>query len=53
MNAWEITLIVMNALGLGMALAKHGEPMGEWNFFHRVLATALCFFIYYKAGLFQ
>ncbi len=33
-----ITLIVLSLLGLGIALGKHGEPKGDYNYtLHRRL----------------
>jgi hypothetical protein len=36
-----------------VALAKNGEPKGNWNFWVSLIATCIEAFILYKAGCFD
>lgn len=50
MNYWFITYIILNVLGLGVALARDGEPRKEnYSFFTTLISTAVHIFIIYKA----
>lgn len=35
----QICYIVIITLGLGISLAKHGEPQGDYNFFNTLIAS--------------
>lgn len=37
----QICYIVLITLGLGISLAKHGEPKGDYNFFTTLIAVAI------------
>lgn len=46
MNVYFIIILIMEILGLGMHLAKDGEPKeGEYNFFVSLIAVALNMFL--------
>jgi hypothetical protein len=50
----QITYLVLAVLGIGISLAKHGEPKtGEHNFLTTVLAFALICWILYEGGFFN
>jgi hypothetical protein len=52
MNGWEITMIVLMAGSVSIALAKHGEPKdGTWSFPITLIATLIQAAILYMAGL--
>ena len=52
MNGWAITWIVLNAIGLGFALSKHGEPKtGNYSFWITLAATLIEAAVLYMAGL--
>ena len=49
----RITLTGLMFMGLGLELAKHGEPReGEYNFVGKLIATALWGFLLYKGGFY-
>ena len=48
-----ITLITFNVLGLGFALAKHGTPQPNYNFWVTLIANAVTWWLLYEAGLFD
>ena len=49
-----ITIICISIMGLGFAIAKHGEPKGgNHNFFHSLIAIILVWLLYWGAGLFD
>ena len=50
-----IILLALNAMSLGMNLAKHGENKKEekHNFWASLIATAIMITLYYYAGLFD
>ncbi len=42
MNAPQIIYLALNAIGLGVALAKHGQPRDEnYNFFMSSIAAGI------------
>jgi hypothetical protein len=41
MGVPQICYIVIITLGLGISLAKHGEPQGDYNFFTTLIAAAI------------
>ena len=54
MNVWQIIVIILYALSLGMHLAKNGEPRtGTYSFGSAFFSTALVFFALYKGGFFS
>lgn len=49
-----IILLTLQALGLGVHLAKHGEKDdSEYNFWIKLLAVGIMLTLYYCAGLFN
>ena len=49
-----IILLTLNVLGLGIVLAKHGEPKeGNYNFWTTLIVTIITITLYYYAGLFD
>ena len=47
-------MIILNVLGLGISLAKHGTPREGYNSFWKDLfATAITFFILWCGGFFD
>lgn len=50
---WQIIYIGLNVMGLGVALAKHGQPRTDkWNFWATFIATAIQFTILGFGGFF-
>lgn len=53
MKAPQIIMIVMQVLGTGVYLAKHGEPReGTYNFWTALLSDAIVFGCLYWGGFF-
>ncbi len=49
-----LILICLLAMGLGMAVVKHGEPKKDkWNFWSQLFATIIEVILFYYAGLFD
>lgn len=48
----QITLLVLMAMSLGMALAKDGEPKGNWSFGWSCVSTAISAGLLYAGGFF-
>lgn len=48
-----ITLIVCSLIGLGYALAKDGEPRGNFSFFLTLVDEIITWWLLYEAGLFD
>ncbi len=48
-----IVLIVMSILGLGITIGKHGEPRPNYNFWTKLIAEAIAWWLLYEAGLFD
>lgn len=48
-----IILICLIAMGLGIAMAKHGEPRPKYNFWTTLISTIVELILYYYAGLFN
>lgn len=46
----QITAIVLMALAIGMALAKHGEPRDPWHFGHMFIAQVIWVLILWWGG---
>ena len=53
MNGWEITIIIIWSLNLGVTAAKHGESMGIYNIYNSAIGYAILISLYIKAGLFN
>jgi hypothetical protein len=54
MNIYLIIYLVLNVLGLGIIMAKHGEPKdGNYSFWRSLFSLGLELFLLYKAGLFN
>lgn len=49
----KIILIVLNILGLGLAMGKHGEKKEDWNAWISLIALVIVFTLYYYAGVFN
>lgn len=50
MNGYFIALVVLQVLGLGIAMAKHGEPRNEkYSFWTTLVASAISFTLLYFA----
>lgn len=53
MTIWAIIYLVWIVLGLGIHLAKDGEPRdGNYSFWTALISTGLQCFLLYKAGFF-
>ena len=51
---YAIIILVLIVLGVGIELAKHGEPKeGKYNFWLALCVAALEIWLLYKAGLFN
>lgn len=53
MNGWEIAIIVIMALGQGVACAKHGEQERKYNWYYSLISRVIWLFLMYMAGLFH
>lgn len=54
MHAPQIIIIVLQALGLGIALQQHGQPKtGKHNFGTMLVATCINFGLLYWGGFFS
>ena len=50
---WIITYLTLMFLGLGIAMAKHGERRTDnYNFWVTLFSTAIVLFILYKGNFF-
>lgn len=49
----QYTLLWLNIFGLGIALAKDGEPRGNHSFAGTCFGTALLFALLYAGGFFE
>lgn len=53
MGIWQIVYIGIMFMGLGLNLAKDGQPKeGKYSFWAQFLADAIILFILYKGGFF-
>ncbi len=50
---WNLILIGLNLVGLGIAFGKHGESRGTHNGWHSLIAIIIVFWCYYKVGIFN
>lgn len=49
----QYTYLALVALGLGYALAKHGEPSPPHNAWGRILGAGLALWLLYMGGFFN
>jgi len=49
----QITVVVLLAMGLGVAAAKHGEPNGNWSFGWALIGVALEVWLLIEGGFFE
>lgn len=50
MNGWFIALLILNVLGLGINMAKHGEPKKEkYSFWSALIGSGLVIWLAYMA----
>ena len=53
-NIWEIIIIVLMVLSLGMDAQRHGEPKkGTHSFWISLTANIITLILFYFAGLFH
>jgi hypothetical protein len=48
----QYAYLALTFLGLGISIAKHGEPRSPHNFGHDVIATALILWLLIAGGFF-
>jgi hypothetical protein len=53
MGVPQICYIVIITLGLGISLAKHGEPQGDYNFFTTLIGAAIQIGLLILGGFFR
>lgn len=54
LNKWEIIIVLLSAISLGIDLKEHGEPKtGYNNVWSHIISICITYFLMYKAGLFQ
>lgn len=49
----QIIYIVLTAMNLGMALAKHGKPRENWNVFVNSASAAIVYTLLIWGGFFK
>jgi len=49
----QILYLILTVFGLGITLAKHGEPRDPYNFWGTLLSTAMLLGILYWGGFFD
>lgn len=53
MGIWQVIWIALSAIGVGVAMVKHGEYRDDrYNIWATLVATAIEFFILAKGGFF-
>lgn len=53
MGAWpQIVYLALVMMGVGVALAKHGEPRTPYSAWGTLLATAICLGLLWAGGFF-
>ena len=53
MGIWQIIMVALYALSLGLYLANHGKPKeGKYSFWTALFSTGLQIFILYMGGFF-
>lgn len=53
MGIWQIILIGLYCLSLGIHAARHGQPREDkYNFWSTLLSAAITMFILFKGGFF-
>lgn len=48
----QIVWIVISAMGIGIALVKHGEPREKYNFWVTLISLGIEILILWKGGFF-
>jgi len=48
-----IIWIVLQIMGVGFVMAKHGEPRDNYNFWVYIFSAIIDWWLLYKAGLFD
>lgn len=46
----QIIFAALTLMQLGMALAKDGEPKGNWSFWWSAISASLVFWLLYEGG---
>lgn len=49
----QITMVCLTFVGIGLALANHGEPRDPQNFFTHMIAVAITYTMLLSGGFFQ
>ena len=50
----QIVIVVLYAMGLGIHLAKHGEPTNvSWNVWHKLISESIGMALLYWGGFFE
>lgn len=49
----QYTYTILTLLGLGIIIAKHGEPQKPYNAVVSIIASGLGFFLLYMGGFFK
>ena len=49
----QIAYIALTAMGLGIALVKHGEPREPYSFLTQIIAAAIGLGLLYAGGFFS
>lgn len=52
MGVYQIAWLLVATLGLGIAMAKHGESQGNYNFWATLLGFGIELFLLIKGGFF-
>lgn len=53
MGVWQIIYLSLTFMGLGLCLAKNGQPKeGTYNFWSQLIADLIILFILCKGGFF-
>jgi hypothetical protein len=49
----QYTYLALSFLGVGVVLAKHGEPSKPHNIWTTLTATGIVYFLLYQGGFFK
>ena len=53
-NLPQLVYLAMSLMGMGLAMARHGQPKtGKNNFWSDIFITAIIFYILYSGGFFD
>jgi hypothetical protein len=53
MTIWpQLTYLALVLLGVGFAIAKHGEPQLPYSMFRSLAGASIAFFLLYQGGFF-